>query len=144
MNDAYNELMTANKISLFGGFDSKFHNTIRTIKWREHNVKIKCSSCGVNIIGRHGVFDRIGLPHRIDYDGKPRGFPSPIPGQKKGRGSNFDTYLFGMAHNSQTGEWPKGAGGVNSLSRQDKYYMCFDFIKHTANTKKESSWGNKY
>ncbi len=134
----YNDLHEEHKIGFFGGYDAPEHPTLKEFKHKDKTVKIKKSSRATNLIGTYDHWESCKIPHRIDGDGRPRGFPTANPR----RGSNFDIWLTGCQ--SQGRVMPPPIASHTSNFHQGKTYMCIPtLIKHIAKEAKDSTWNNK-
>lgn len=134
---AYEELHEANKIGFFGGYAPPEHTTMSKIKHGEYTLELKRSARATNLIGTYEHWNRCTMPHRVDGDGNPRGFPTAKPR----RGSNFDVFLTG---GNSLGKVGTPIASATSNAAQGKYYMCIPgFVKHVAHSKKDSTWNNE-
>ena len=134
---AYRELGDRHKVGFFSGFVAPEHRTMFVDTFDSTPVFIKQSARATNLIATLEHWQSCGLPHRIDLDGKLRGFPGVTHSDR--RGSNFDVFLTGGNSRGLDRKFSSKTSNAN----QGKTVMSMDFIKHRAHSKEESTWNNE-
>lgn len=134
---AYDALKEKHHVGFFSGFVAPEHRTLFVDNFNSIPVFIKQSTRATNLIGTLEHWQSCGLPHRVDVDGKLRGFPGVVSEAR--RGSNFDVFLTG----GNSYGIDKKFSSKTSNFNQGKTILAIDLIKHTAHTKDDSTWKNE-